>query len=296
MKGTKMEKWKKALNRILYPPLWLAVILVILCTAAMVFIKNWDDTPVAYAVYVASFYLLCVLTAFFAVVFPKKYKEIRQQVYAHPLGNKYMTDASFKVRVSLFNSLVITLAYSVFNLASGVLYASLWFCAIAIYYILLSVIRFILFQHLEKKKQAGMAAEYRSYRTSAVLMMLLNLTLAAFVRNMIVQNDVMAFSDIYVITSATFTFYFLTMSIVDIVRYRKYNSPVMSAAKAIRFAQALVSLLTLEASMLAHLGDSEAFKRTMLSCTGAGVCGIVLSMSVYMIIRATKEIKRIQSK
>ena len=141
-----------------------------------------------------------------------------------------------------------------------------------------------------------MAAEYRSYRTAAVLMMLLNLTLAAFVRNMIVKNDVMAFSDIYVITSATFTFYFLTMSIVDIIRYRKYHSPVMSAAKAIRFAQALVSLLTLEASMLAHFGDSEAFKRTMLSCTGAGVCGIVLSMSVYMIIRATKEIKRMQSK
>ena len=259
----------------------------------MLFIKNWDDTPVAYAVYVVSFYLLSVLTVFFIVVFPGKYKEIRQQIYEHPLGNKYMTDASFKVRVSLFNSLVITLAYSVFNMVSGFLYSSLWFCAIAVYYILLSVIRFILFQHLEKKKQAGMAAEYRSYRITAILMMLLNLTLSAFVQKMVFQNDGVAFSDIYVITSATFTFYFLTMSIVDIVRYRKYNSPVMSAAKAIRFAQALVSLLTLEASMLAHFGDSESFKRTMLFSTGAGVCAIVLSMSVYMIVRATKEIKKI---
>lgn len=289
-----MKKWKKAINRIWYPPLWLTVILVILCVAAMTFIKDWDDTPIAYAVYVVLFYLLCVLSAFFVVVFPRKYREIRQNVYEHPLGNKYMTDASFKVRVSLFNSLVVTLAYSVFNLASGFLYSSLWFCAIAVYYILLSVIRFILFKHLEKKKEAGMAEEYRSYRTAAILMMLLNLTLSAFIHNMIVKNDVMAFSDIYVITSATFTFYFLTMSIVDIVRYRKYNSPVMSAAKAIRFAQALVSLLTLEASMLAHFGDSESFKRTMLFSTGAGVCAIVFLMSVYMIVRATREIKKTQ--
>lgn len=289
----KTEKWKKALARILYPPLWLAAVFALLCAAAMLLIDNWSDTPVAYAVYVVSFYLLSVLIAFFIVVLPGKYKEIRQHIYDHPLGHKYLTDASFKVRVSLFNSLVVTLAYSVFNMVSGFLSSSLWLCAIAVYYILLSAIRFILFQHLEKKKQSGLAAEYRSYRTAAILMMMLNLTLSAFVHNMIVKSDAMAFSDIYVITSATFTFYFLTMSIVDIVKTRKYHSPVMSAAKAIRFAQALVSLLTLEASMLAHFGDSEAFKRTMLFSTGTGVCAIVLSMSIYMIVRANQEIKKI---
>ena len=83
-----MKNWKKVISRILYPPLWLTVILAILCVAAMVFIKDWDDTPVAYAVYVVSFYLLSVLTAFFIVVFPGKYKTIRQQIYDHPLGNK----------------------------------------------------------------------------------------------------------------------------------------------------------------------------------------------------------------
>ena len=206
-----------------------------------------------------------------------------------------MTDAAFKVRVSLYFSLAINLAYSAFKLISGIFYSSLWIEAFAVYYILLSVIRFILLHHIERKKDAGLIEEYRSYRISAVLMMFINLTLSGIVLNMIVKNEAAAYSDIYVITSAAYTFYILTVSIIDLVKYRKYKSPVMSSAKAIRFAQALVSLLSLEASMLVQFGDDESYRRLMLALTGAGVCIIVLAMSVYMIIRSVKEIKRLST-
>lgn len=292
-----MGKWKTVINKILYPPLWLMILLTVISAAALpfIFIKGWEETPVAYVVYVAAFYTVSVLCLFFADVLPKRYKAIKQKVYDHPLGNKYMTDAEFKVRISLYVSLAINLMYSAFKLFSGIFYASFWIGAIAVYYILLSVIRFILLQHMEKKKDGGMIAEYQSYRVSAVLMMLLNLTLSGIVLNMIIKNEAVAYSDIFVITSATYTFYILTVSIVDIIKYRKYNSPVMSAAKAIRFAQALVSLLSLEASMLVQFGDDESLRRTMLALTGAGVCVIVLTMSVYMIVRANKQIKKLQT-
>ena len=159
----------------------------------------------------------------------------------------------------------------------------------------MTVIRFILLHHIERKKDAGLIEEYRSYRISAVLMMFINLTLSGIVLNMIVKNEAAAYSDIYVITSAAYTFYILTVSIIDLVKYRKYKSPVMSSAKAIRFAQALVSLLSLEASMLVQFGDDESYRRLMLALTGAGVCIIVLAMSVYMIIRSVKEIKRLST-
>ena len=289
-----MEKWKKIINKILYPPLWLIILLtaISIATLPFIFIKGWEEMPVAYPVYVVAFYTFSVLCLFFADALPKRYKEIKQRIYENPLGNKYMTDVVFKVRISLYISFAINLVYSAFHLFSGIFYSSLWIGAVAIYYVLLSVIRFILLQHMEKKKDGGMISEYQSYKISAILMMLLNLTLSGIVLNMIIKNEVIAYSDIYVITSATYTFYILTMSIVDIVRYRKYNSPVMSAAKAIRFAQALVSLLSLEATMLVQFGDDESFRRTMLALTGAGVFLIVLTMSVYMIIRATRQIKK----
>lgn len=288
---------KKILNKMLYPPIWLMTLLTVASAVVLplVFIKGWKESPIAYAVYVLAFYTVSVLCLFFGKVLPKQYKEIKQKIYANPFGNKYMTDAAFKVRVSLYFSLAINLAYSAFKLISGIFYSSLWIEAFAVYYILLSVIRFILLHHIERKKDAGLIEEYRSYRISAVLMMFINLTLSGIVLNMIVKNEAAAYSDIYVITSAAYTFYILTVSIIDLVKYRKYKSPVMSSAKAIRFAQALVSLLSLEASMLVQFGDDESYRRLMLALTGAGVCIIVLAMSVYMIIRSVKEIKRLST-
>lgn len=288
-----MKNWKKVVNKVLYPPRWL---MILLGTASavllpLVFLKGWEETPVAYAVYVAAFYTLSVLCLFLAAVLPEKYRKLRQKVYDHPIGNQYMTDAAFKVRISLYISLAINLVYSAFKLASGIYYRSLWIGAIAVYYILLSVIRFVLLNHLERKKNAGLREEFQSYRFSAVLMLLINLTLTGIVLNMILGKKTPAVSDVFVITNAAYTFYVLTVSVIDLVKYRKYKSPVMSAAKAIRFAQALVSLLSLEASMLVQFGDDEAFRRLMLSLSGAGVCIIVLAMSVYMIVRANKEMK-----
>ena len=74
-----------------------------------------------------------------------------------------------------------------------------------------------------------------------------------------------------------------------------YTAEVMSASKAIRFAQALVSLLSLEASMLVQFGDDERYRRLMLAITGAVVCVMVLFMSVFMIVKANKEIKKLRS-
>ncbi|MEE1318924.1 MAG: hypothetical protein UHD05_05375 [Ruminococcus sp.] len=69
----------------------------------------------------------------------------------------------------------------------------------------------------------------------------------------------------------------------------------MSAAKALRFAAALVSLLSLETVMLMQFGNDESFRRLMTALTGAGVFIMVFGMSVYMIIRANREIKRLRS-
>lgn len=291
-----MEKWKSIFMKILYPPIWLMILLTVVSAVALstVFINGWNESPVAYAVYVLSFYTVTVLTLFAVMVLPKQYKKMRQMVHDHPLGNRYMTDAAFKVRISLFVSLGINLVYSVFHLGSGFYYRSLWIGAIAVYYILLSIIRFVLLYHMERKKDAGLIEEYHSYRITAVLMMCSNLTLSGIVLNMILGKKTPAVSDVFVITSATYTFYILTVSIMDLIKYRKYKSPVMSASKAIRFAQALVSLLSLEASMLVQFGDDESYRRLMLALTGAAVCVIVVSMSVYMIAHATKEIKRLQ--
>lgn len=294
-----MEKWKKIGKKLLFPPVWLIVILTVLTAifVPLTFILGWDETPVAYGIYVVAFYAVTVLTLYLALVLPKHYRLIRQKIYDTQLGNRYMTDTAFKVRVSLVASLSINLAYSVFHLLSGIVYASFWIGAVAVYYILLSLVRFILLYHIEKRQGEGRAAEYRSYRTAGILMICLNIPLSGIVLNMILTEHTPNTSDVFVIASATYTFYILTVSTVDMIRYHRYNSPVMSASKVIRLTAALVSVLSLETSMLVQFGEGEGgdFRKTMTALTGCGVCVMILAMSVYMIVKANKEIRRLRS-
>ena len=95
---------------------------------------------------------------------------------------------------------------------------------------------------------------------------------------------------------AAYTFYTLTMAVINMVRCRRYNSPVLSAAKAISLAAALVSMLSLETAMLNAFGgaDEAVFRRIMLAASGGVVCLAVLVMGLYMMARAVKELRRMK--
>ena len=291
-----MKDWKVILLKLLRLPGWLMLLLSVFCTAGLilVFVKEMEEHPIAYAVYVLSFYTLCAVSFFFVKTLPGKYRWAKDKFAAHPYGKKYLTDIGYKVRVSLYISLGVNLIYAAYNLIAGVLYASVWLGALAVYYVLLSVIRFLLLQYMRNMRDRNdQTAEYRLYRLSGILMAVLNLTLTGVVLYMLAKDKTQGMNEIFIISSAVYTFYAVTMSIIDIVRYRKYESPVITAGKMLRLAAALVSLLSLETSMITYYGESEQFRMLMISLTGSGVCLIVLFMSVYMIVHATKEIGRL---
>ncbi len=86
--------------------------------------------------------------------------------------------------------------------------------------------------------------------------------------------------------------------VMNVVKYRKYHSPVMSAAKVISLAAALVSMLSLETAMLAQFDKGQnpkPFRRIMTGCTGGGVCAMVLGIAVYMVIQSTKQLGQLKA-
>ena len=91
---------------------------------------------------------------------------------------------------------------------------------------------------------------------------------------------------------AYLSFYAVITAIVNIVKYRRYGSPVMLAAKSVNLVAAMVSILSLETAMLARFGeDDERFRFIMTGATGGCVCTIVIGMAVFMIVKATRKLK-----
>lgn len=288
--------WKKRGEKLLFPPIWVMLILTVFSTAALVyiFVKGLEETPIAYAAYVLAFYTLSVVCVFLGRVLPGRYKKIKQKIYAHPVGHKYMTDMAFRTHISLYASLAVNLLYAGVNVLSFVLYRSMWFVVLAGYYMILSVMRFLLVRYVRKvgigKNRLG---ELKSTMLCSSILLTVNFVLSGAVLMILYQDRGFEYHGVLIYVMALYTFYMTTHAIVDLIKYRKYQSPVMTTAKAIALSAALVSMLSLETAMFSQFGQDmmPENKRLMIALTGAGVSITVVTMSIYMIVRAKQEIK-----
>lgn len=293
-----MER-KSLWKTLLFPPLWVLIVLTLLTAAGMivVFGKNLSHTPIAYAVYAVAFYTLCVVSLFFAKVLPKQWKAFQAKLHTYPLLHRYMTDPAFKTRVSLFLSLGVNLLYAGMNVLSWALYRSMWFVVLAVYYAILSVMRFLLVRYIHSHTLGGdRLGELQRARLCSCILLLLNFVLTGAVLMILYQDKGFTYHGILIYVMAAYTFYITTHAIISLMKYRKYHSPVMTTSKIIALSAALVSMLALETAMFSRFGGdmTRETRQLMIALTGAGVSGVVIVLSVLMIVKTAQEIKEIQ--
>jgi hypothetical protein len=288
--------WKK----LLFPPVWLTVILVIVSALALtyVFVNGLEQSVLAYMVYILAFYTLVAASVFLAVVFPKQYSTLKGRFYDHPLGNRYMTDRVFRTKVSLSASLAINMLYVGLNVWSWSVIGSYWFVVLAVYYVIMALMRYLLVRYVRTQKiGTSILGEWKRSRICACILLLVNLSLSGAVLMILYQSKGYDYPGIMIYVMALYTFYSTIHAVVDIVKYRTLGSPVMSTAKIVSLSSALVSMLNLETAMFAQFGGemSPESQRIFIILTGAGVSVIVVSLSVMLIIKATKAIRRDQN-
>ena len=139
-----------------------------------------------------------------------------------------------------------------------------------------------------------MRTELVKYRACGWVFLLMNLALTLIIFFMLYWNRTFTHHMITAIAMAAYTFTAFTVAIVNVIKYRKYNSPVFSASKAISFAAACVSMLTLTSTMLTTFNDGTMdalTQKLMLGGVGIAVSGVVVTMAVYMIVVSSKKLR-----
>ncbi len=290
-----MERFKKILWKFLFPHKAVVILSVPIAAALLIYAFAYEDANVivAYISYIFSAYSLTIVCAKAPIVF-RKLKDAKKR-------NKYISlyesDAQLRVKISLFSSVALNILYALLQLFSGFHFHSIWFYALAGYYTLLAVMRFFLLKDA-RKIVAGENKfyEFLLYRLCGILLLLMNLTLGVIVFYIVWQNRGFEYHYIHTIAIAAYTFTATTLAIINVIKYRRYESPLMSAARVISLAAALVSVLSLETAMLTAFGEpgTEAFRQIMTAITGAAVCLLILALAFYMIIHSTKEINRLK--
>ena len=210
-------------------------------------------------------------------------------------ARRWQDDARLRMNVSLYGTFAYNALYGVFQIWLGLHHETFWFLSLGAYYICLAVMRLVLLLHTGRYAPGErMRTELKKYRATGWVFLVMNLALALIVFFMVYWNRTFEHHMITAIAMAAYTFLSFTLAILNVIKYRKYQSPVFSAAKAISFASACVSMLTLTSTMLTtfHDGSMDATtQKLMLGGVGAAVVAVVTYIAIYMIVGSTKKLK-----
>lgn len=289
--------WKKLGKKLLFPPV--AVLPVLLPLAAvwlagsMVYLEETD--PVRIASYVLAFYTLLL----WCVWLPEMIRFFRRLKNENKYVKIWLGDVRLRMNVTLTGNVLWNGAYAALQLGLGIYHRSAWFYSLSAYYFLLAGMRFFLVRYtLRHRPGEKMRQELRYYRSCGWIFLLMNLALPGMMLYMILENRRVSHHEITTIAMAAYTFTAFTVSIVSVIRYRRYHSPVLSASRAVSLAAACVSMLTLENVMLTTFGKAEMtpqMRLLFLGSSGGVISVFLIVMAVYMLVQGNKKIRNMEN-
>lgn len=277
---------------------WIPTLLLVIASAVLLIyaFAMPDANPViAYAGYFISAYTLAVVCA----SLPSILLKMKQSLYANTYSEKFLTDKKLRTEFFLYLSCGFSIFYAIFKFSAGVYYRSTWIGAVAVYYIIISLMRFGLMKRYRYNLQYEDEREQRlfglkSYRFCGVLMFLLNIAVTGLVIQLIWKRETYRYPGFLIYAFAAYSFYCIGMAVRNMAKHRKLETPVLAAAKMLSFACALMSILATQTAMLTQFGDGNMdFARFMNAATGSVVCLLIFGLAVWMVQRANKEMKKL---
>lgn len=277
-----MNKFKM----LVYPAFLLAAALSLL-SAAHGFLPFGAEL----AVYVCSAVLM-VLAAVcvYQDIRAKIWKNLKRKIEMNELTNRVYKDYGYRILTTTLPSTAVNLAYTIYNSIIGILNRSPWFITLAFYYGLLCSMRLVAVRaktsadRMENRKKA-FETEYSVLKRDGILFLPMAVVLSGMIRLTISDHTISGSTEIAAITIAAYTFYKIIISAVNVVKVRKIKSPILKSIRNIGFADALVSLISLQNILILSF-DSEKkrmFQGVMNAALGLAVCLIIAGMGIHMI-------------
>lgn len=291
---------KKLLRKLLFPK-WYVILLGVLISAALLPLTLTgiiSVKPIEYISYAISAYSLTVLVV--AVVNRKPVKRAKELLHKNKYISRYLDEIEVRGRTSLYLGLLLNTAYGLIKIVSGLFYRSGWFITLGFYYLIMGGIKLWLSRDTLKLKNGKRSREWlvhalKSYRRSGILMFLLNIAVTSVAGFMIRGGKYAVYPGFIIYANAAFAFYCIITSVVNIVKFRLANNPILSASKAVNLAGALVSIFALQTAMIPQFSDGETeFRSIMNSITGGVVCASVFGIAVFMVIRSNIQLKKLK--
>ncbi len=180
-----------------------------------------------------------------------------------------------------FISLGINFAFGLYNGVLGALNRSYWFFALAIYFIVLGVMRFGILLNIRHSNDNN--SKFITRFTGGMLIFM-GITMAGIVYMASADKIGGKYHQIIMITMALYAFSKITLAIINLVKAHRTNGYTVKALRNISLADAAVSIFSLQRSMLVSfegMTDSNIF---LMNClTGTAVYVLIFLLGINLL-------------
>lgn len=238
-------------------------------------------------------------------IYPDAKERLLKWTEKHPKIDKIVSQYDFTTLVATAGSLIISIAFAIYNGSIAIVLKSIWFGALSAYYIVLILLRGSILLYHKKIGTAVKNGEAETqilindgklYQTCGILLLLLPLCLSFAILQMVRAGDSFEHTGITIYVYAIYAFFKIITAVYSFIKERHNPLLPIMATKNIKLADAMVSILALQTAMFREFsGDfSDKTVQIMNAVTGAVVCALTVAIGVYMIVKANLRIKKMK--
>ncbi len=216
----------------------------------------------------------------------------------NPLYSKLKAEYGFRALFFSFISFLLGVLFGIYYGVLGIVGRSIWYGALAAYYIFLTLLRgWVLLKNgkmREKTEKERAIAQVNAHLWSGVFLLVVNMALSVAIAQMIFDNQHFSYPSWTIYGAATYAFYNITTSIIDFCKSKKQGNLTVETIRHINLIASSVSILTLQTALLNTFSTGEVDISLFNTMTGIAVSLITLTLGVLMIIKGSKTKKELK--
>ena len=195
----------------------------------------------------------------------------------------------FKEHKFLF-MIIFAVLFAVYNGIIGLIYKSTWHISIFGYYLLLLIVKcFVIY--METKNKGNAKKEKNVFVFTTILLFIISIALIAPLAIMVLNKRIITFSLEVSIGIAAYTTYKVTISIISYVKRRKLNGIMIRELQTIGIIESIVSILTLQNTLISVNGGSDRSLYNMTIATSFVGWAFILFFLIFMLVEERKNKK-----
>lgn len=200
---------------------------------------------------------------------------------------------SFQTIVNALFSSVITILFALYNSVLGIRYKMMWNGYISVYYYLLTILRAYIVHVSLKYKQVDDQSRNQVYRRASLILIALNISLIIPLKLMILDDKNVTMTLRPALWLAVYTLYKVIMAFINRKVVRHIKDVLVKLLRNINFIDALISLLTLQNTLLVIKKAAQQRDMLRLSAFTTTVALVIITgMTVWNVVKSLKRRSR----